>query len=91
MLYLTRTYLWCPWKVYHINPFLFEEIEPPLPIITHDKGIHMVFTHIIAFLLPTFFWNNKINVTYCLKKLFPLFITKVCFLVLFIPVKFIRR
>ena len=51
----------------------------------------MILVHIGTLLLPVFFRNSKVNIADCFKKLLTLLISKVCFLMLFIPLELIRR
>ena len=77
------------WKVDYFAALFLQEIEFPLPVISHYKGVHMIFLHICPLLLPVLLRDHKIHIPDRFQKLFSLFVGKIAFLLLLIPVEFV--
>ena len=77
-------------KVYDLYSFVLQEVELPFPVITHDEGINVIFMHVAALLIPVFFRDHQIHVADRLQERFSLLIGEIAFLLLFLPVEFVR-
>lgn len=78
-------------QIHNLDSLFLQEVKLALPVISHNECVDMVLMHIGSLLLPIILRNHKINVTNSFQQLLPLFIGKVCLLMLALPVELIRR
>lgn len=78
-------------EIHYLAPFLFEEIEPALPVIPDHEGVDVILVDVGALLSPVLLGNNQVNVTNRLKKLLSLLIGEVTLLALLVPIEPIGR
>ena len=68
---------------------ILQEVELAFPVVAHDKDIDVVFFHIGFLLVPVVFGNNQIYIADGLQHGLTLFIGKIAFLLLLVPVEFV--
>ena len=78
-------------KIHHLDPLILQEVKLAFPIISHDKGVNVIFMDVCALLFPVLLWDYQVDVANCLQQLLSLLIGEVAFLPLFIPVELIGR
>ena len=79
----------CSGQIDHVAVGL-QEVKLTGPVISHHKGVYVVFFDIGYFLLPVLLWDHQVHIADGFQHGFALFVGEVAFFLLFLPVELVR-
>lgn len=88
---LRRADLGSPWKIDDFDPFFFQKVELPFPVISDHEGVDRIFDYVGFLLLPAVFGYYEVDIANCLEQHLALFIGEIALLLFLLPVEFVGR